>query len=61
MREPLYGNNSELIGYIKESGDVIEVFDKNSVLKGRVTSEGTFDRNHRLVARSRIPGLLLKD
>ena len=60
MREPLYGRNSQLIGYVKATSDGTEVYDKNSTLLGKVTSEGTFDKNHRLIARSQLPGLLIE-
>lgn len=61
MRRPIKDNNSVLIGYYKDmpNGD-IEVYDQNSTFLGKATNEGTFDKNHKLITRSKEPGLLVE-
>lgn len=60
MREPIYDNDHTLIGYIKETSNGQEVFNKNSRLLGYVKEDGTYDKNNRRVSQSKVPGLLLE-
>jgi hypothetical protein len=57
MREAIKDKNSKLVGYVKVEGDKTKVYDKNSGLLGEASSKGTFDKNHKLITKSNLPGL----
>ena len=60
MKQQVKDNNSRLVGYIGTTNTGTVVTDANNRLLGTTSKDGTFDRNHRKISQTPVPGLLLK-
>jgi hypothetical protein len=53
--------NGKTLGYSKESGGDVKVYDANLKILGNTNSRGTFDRDGKKVLISNTPGFLIKN